>query len=50
MINHYEPEVERRSNFPQIIDSHRMNVGSVNELKWRRSRLGKFVQKVKNHI
>lgn len=50
MINHYEPEVETRSTFPQIIDSHRMNVGSVRELRWRRSRLGRLIYRLKNKL
>lgn len=50
IINNYEPEVEARSVFPQIIDSHRMNVGSLTELKWRRSLLGKLVSKIKNKL
>ena len=50
LTNTYEEEVAKRSTFPQIIDSHRMNVGSLNELKWRRSKVGKFVNKVKNKI
>lgn len=50
MINHYEPEVEVRSTFPQIIDFHLMNVGTMGELRWRRSRLGKIVNKLKNKL
>lgn len=50
MVNHYESEVEARSTFPQIIDSHRMNVGSMTELKWKRSRGGKLLTKVGNRI
>ena len=46
-INSYEKEVEERSTFPQIIDSHRMNVGSQCELKWRRSKAGKLYTKVR---
>ena len=48
--NHYESDVEERSTFPQIIDSHRMNVGSYRELKWKRSRAGKFLNKVRNKL
>ena len=47
LCNHYETAVEERSTFPQIIDSHRMNVGSLRELKWRRSKCGRVVDKVK---
>ncbi len=50
MMNRYEPEVEARSIFPQIIDSHRMNVGSMTELKWRRSRVGRWAQRIKKKI
>lgn len=50
MINRYEAEVEQRSAFPQIIDSHRMNVGSLNELKWRRSRAGRTIERAKNKL
>lgn len=50
MINRYEEAVEKRSTFPQIIDSHRMNVGSIAELKWRRSRMGRLLQRVRNKI
>lgn len=50
LVNHYEKEVEERSTYPQIIDSHRMNVGSLRELKWRRSKLGKFVYRVINKL
>lgn len=32
MMNFCESEVEARNTFPQIIDSHRMNVGSIAEL------------------
>lgn len=48
IVNHYEEDVEARSTFPQIIDSHRMNVGSLQELKWKRSRMGKLLTKVAN--
>lgn len=48
--NHYEKDVEERSSFPQIIDSHRLNVGSIGELKWRRSSVGKLCNKLKQKI
>lgn len=48
--NQYELEVENRSTFPQIIDSHRMNVGSLQELKWRRSKMGKIVNRIGNGL
>lgn len=50
LINHYETEVEQRSTFPQIIDSHRMNVGSLTELRWRRSRMGKLYHRIKDKL
>ncbi len=50
LVNHYEKDVEERSTFPQIIDSHRMNVESLKELKWRRSKLGKLVYRVMNKL
>ena len=50
MINHYEKEVEERSTFPQIIDSHRMNVGSLAGLKWRRSKAGKLCYRIINKL
>lgn len=50
VINHYEKEVEERSTFPQIIDSHRMNVGSLSELKWRRSKAGKLCYRIINKL
>lgn len=45
MMNRYEEEVEKRSTYPQIIDSHRMNVGSLSELKWKRTSIYKFYRK-----
>lgn len=50
LVNQYEADVEARSTFPQIIDSHRMNVGSTKELKWRRSRIGRMTARVKRKI
>lgn len=50
MINYYESEVEARSTFPQIIDSHRMNVGSIAELRWKRSMLGKLMTRIMNKL
>lgn len=50
MHNSYEKDVEERSTFPQIIDSHRMNVGSRFELSWRRSRLGKIYIRIKSKL
>ena len=50
LVNRYEAEVEARSTFPQIIDSHRMNVGSIKELRWRRSQMGRIIAKGRNKI
>lgn len=35
-INRYEAEVEQRSTYPQIVDSHRLNAGSILEIRFRR--------------
>lgn len=54
IINHYPKEVEERSTYPQIIDSHRLNVGSLMELRFRRMKLmtaaHKFWKKVENKL
>lgn len=50
MMHQYETEVEHRSRYPQIIDSHRMNVGSLKELKWKRSKMGIISTKIKNKL
>jgi predicted SpoU family rRNA methylase len=50
LINHYEPEVESRSAYPQIVDSHRLNVASINELKFRRTKPIMTVTKNYNRI
>ncbi len=39
MMNHYPKDVEERSTYPQIIDSHRLNAGSLLELRFRRTKL-----------
>lgn len=36
LANHYEAEVEARSTYPQIVDSHRFNAGSIAEIRFRR--------------
>lgn len=36
LTNHYEAEVEQRSTYPQIVDSHRLNAGSLWEIRFRR--------------
>ncbi|MDE7324447.1 MAG: hypothetical protein K2N73_17375 [Lachnospiraceae bacterium] len=38
-INHYEAAVEQRSTYPQIVDSHRLNAGSLLEISVRRVRI-----------
>lgn len=54
MINRYPEEVEKRSDYPQIIDSHRLNVGSMSELWFRRTKIVTVVygieKKVKNKL
>lgn len=54
IINHYPKEVEERSSYPQIIDSHRLNVGSLMELRFWRTKLmtaiHKFWKKVENKL
>lgn len=50
MRNRYEECVEKRSTFPQIIDSHRMNVGSMPELKWKRTGIYRFYRKCRNKV
>lgn len=50
LVNHYENDVEQRSTFPQIIDSHRINAGSLRELQWKRSKAGKLIQRIKNKL
>lgn len=52
LINRYPAEVEERSDYPQIIDSHRLNAGSMLELRLRRTKVmtkaHKFWKKVEN--
>ncbi len=36
LVNQYEIEVEQRSTYPQIVDSHRFNVGSIAGIRFRR--------------
>lgn len=54
IINHYPKEVEERSTYPQIIDSHRLNVRSLIELRFRRTKImtavHKFWKKVENKL
>ena len=54
LINHYEPEVEQRSTYPQIVDSHRLNAGSLLEIKVRRvkiiRKMDEVIKKVKHRL
>ena len=54
LINQYEPEVEARSTYPQIIDSHRFNAGSIWEIKLKRTKpmmkMNKLRKKIKNKL
>ena len=54
IINHYPKDVEKRSDYPQIIDSHRLNVGSMLELRFKRTKIitkfHKFWKKVENKL
>ena len=54
IINHYPKDVEKRSDYPQIIDSHRLNVGSILELRFKRTKImtkfHKFWKKVENKL
>lgn len=42
-MNCYEEEVRRRSTYPQIVDSHRFNAGSLMEIRIRRIRAVRWV-------
>ncbi len=46
MIKSYDEDVAKRSTFPQIIDSHRMNVETLRELRWKRSRAGRMIERI----
>lgn len=54
LINRYPEDVEKRSSYPQIIDSHRMNVGSMLELRFKRTKIimemDKLRKKVENKL
>lgn len=54
LINRYEPEVEARSTYPQIIDSHRFNAGSMWEIRLKRTKpvmkMNRLRKKVKNKL
>lgn len=49
-VNHYEAEVEQRSTYPQIVDSHRLNVGSMLELRFRRLKAVHMIETVMKKI
>jgi hypothetical protein len=54
LINHYEAKVETRSTYPQIVDSHRFNAGSVGEIRFRRTKpimaITKNYNRIKNKL
>lgn len=54
MTNRYETEVERRSTYPQIVDSHRLNAGSLLEVRFHRTRavrkISGLMSKVKRRL
>lgn len=43
LTNHYETEVAQRSTYPQIVDSHRLNAGSMLEIRIRRVKGVRFL-------
>ena len=43
LTNRYEAEVEQRSTYPQIVDSHRLNAGSLLEMRIRRVKIIRFL-------
>lgn len=43
LTNRYEAEVEQRSTYPQIVDSHRLNAGSLLEIRIRRVKIIRFL-------
>lgn len=54
LVNHYEAEVEQRSAYPQIVDSHRFNAGSILEIKFRRikivCKISGLIQKIRRRL
>lgn len=54
LTNNYEAEVEQRSTYPQIVDSHRLNAGSLREIRIRRIKAVRFlasmVKKVRHRL
>lgn len=50
IINHYPKEVEQRSTYPQIIDSHRLNVGSLWELRFRRTKMMTALHRLRKKV
>lgn len=50
IINHYPKEVEERSTYPQIIDSHRLNVGSLLELRIKRTKIMTAIHRLRKKV
>ena len=54
LVNHYEAEVEQRSTYPQIVDSHRFNAGCIAEIRFRRlksvRRIAGILKKIKCRV
>lgn len=50
MVNRYEEDVERRSTYPQIVDSHRLNAGSLLEVRFRRIKAVRKVSGLANKV
>lgn len=54
LTNHYETEVEQRSAYPQIVDSHRLNAGSLLEIRFRRikvvCKVSGLVKKIRHRL
>ena len=54
LTNHYETEVEQRSTYPQIVDSHRLNAGSLLEVRFRRIRtvrkISELIKKIQRRL
>lgn len=49
-MNRYETEVEQRSTYPQIVDSHRLNAGSILEVRFRRIRIVRNISELMKKI
>lgn len=50
LVNCYEEDVERRSTYPQIVDSHRFNAGSLLEVRIRRIKVVRKMDAVMKKI